>query len=189
MYVTHAGKCILTPRHSTLTQPPSHPSSHTVLRLLRQPGLPQLCTHIHTLWLTHTFSSEGLCSCAKDPDPSQLRNRSIGWVPFTDTALSCPWAQQSFPKCLGLFTHLPMCLLPSGSWSFDTRGTVQPAWICPSCLHHGCNPALSLLLFSTSLLLLPSGSGQVLVQLSICLAASLVMDLPSFSSYLLSVVP
>lgn len=78
--------------------------------------------------------------------------RSVGWVSFTHTVSLCPGAQQSFPKCPGLSTHLPMCLVPSGSWSFDIRGTVQPAWICPSCFHHGCNPALSLLLLSTSLL-------------------------------------
>lgn len=81
------------------------------------------------------FQLQGALLWGQGPRPLPAKDQPWGGV--------LPRAQLSFPKCLGLFTSLPMCC-----WSWDIRTRAQPARTCLSCLHGGGNPALASLLLS-----------------------------------------
>lgn len=92
-------------------------------------SLPALPSHSYSL--AHTFSSKGLCSGARDPDPTQLRT-SLGVGSLHRYSLVLPRAQLSFPKCRGLFSSLPMCLLDLGyqdeSPANEDLPVLSPSW-------------------------------------------------------------
>lgn len=102
--------------------------------------------------LTHTFSSLGLCSRAKDPDLSA--KDQAGWMGrFHRHSLVLPQGTVILPQVSRTIRR--PAHVPAPFWKVALeyiRMSAQPARTCLSRFHHGCKPALSLPLFSTSLL-------------------------------------